>query len=165
MGLAMTSTKEEMMPRPKDPRLPNLADNIQQELDKRGWSASDLARRIWGEVTTRNGKKAARNRAIISAILLKRSWPNSRTLKVIADALGMTVAELTGHPAATAATRPARVKRGGPEVSLVTLTALDDRRALLHVNKILPMDVAVKILALISGSGAPPEILDSPERT
>ena len=88
------------MPRPKDPRLPALAHNIQQELDKRGWSASELARRIWGEVTTRNGRKAARNRAIISAILLKRSWPNSRTLKVIADAFGVTVAELTRCPAA-----------------------------------------------------------------
>jgi hypothetical protein len=55
----MTPTKEEMLPRPKDPRLPNLANRLQPELDKRGWSASDLARKIWGEVTTKNGRKAA----------------------------------------------------------------------------------------------------------
>jgi hypothetical protein len=150
-----------MMPRPKDPRLSNLADNIQQELDKRGWSASDLARRIWGEVTTRNGKKAARNRAIISAILLKRSWPNPRTLKVIADALGMTVEELTRGSAAAARARPARAERE----ELFSLTAHDDQRAFLRVNMLLPMDVAKKVLDLISGVGAPPEILESPERT
>jgi len=149
------------MPRPKDPRLSNLADNIQQELDKRGWSASDLARRIWGEVTTRNGKKAARNRAIISAILLKRSWPNPRTLKVIADALGMTVEELTRGSAAAARARPARAERE----ELFSLTAHDDQRAFLRVNMLLPMDVAKKVLDLISGVGAPPEILESPERT
>jgi hypothetical protein len=58
-----------MMPRPKDPRLPNRANRQQQELDKGLGALPTWRRKIWGEVTTKNGRKAARNRAIISTIL------------------------------------------------------------------------------------------------
>ena len=57
--------------------------------------------------------------------------------------------------------RPARAERE----ELFSLTAHDDQRAFLRVNMLLPMDVAKKVLDLISGVGAPPEILESPERT
>jgi len=60
----------------------------------KGWSQSELARRVWGEMEDKRGYMVAKNRDRISAYESGRSVPERSNLDAIAEALGMSVAEL-----------------------------------------------------------------------
>jgi len=60
----------------------------------KGWSQSELARRVWGEMEDKRGYMVAKNRDRISAYESGRSVPERSNLDAIAEALGMSVSEL-----------------------------------------------------------------------
>jgi len=62
--------------------------------EARGWSQSDLAREVWGEIETKAGRRVAKNRDMISTYEMGKSWPDPHNLIKIAAALEVDVEEL-----------------------------------------------------------------------
>ena len=94
--------------------LEQFASRLQHLRTEKGWSQSDLAREVWGELETRAGRKVAKNRDRISTYEMGKSWPDPHNLMKIANALGVSPEELA--PDITAAT----VDRQNPEIALVS---------------------------------------------
>ena len=71
-----------------------FASRLQHFRTEKGWSQSDLAREVWGEITTKAGRTVAANRDRISTYELAKSWPDPHNLIKIAAALGVPPEEL-----------------------------------------------------------------------
>jgi ribosome-binding protein aMBF1 (putative translation factor) len=56
--------------------LEQFADQLYAARIAKGWSQSELARQVWGELTTKAGRKVARNRDRISTYEKGKSWPD-----------------------------------------------------------------------------------------
>lgn len=65
--------------------LPSVERRVKYELAKRGWSEADLRRRI-RDIT---GKKVSTSR--MTYLICRTKNPNTKTLSVLAEALGMPV--------------------------------------------------------------------------
>lgn len=111
-------------------------------LDK-GLSQSELARKIWGSTTDHRGYEVAKNRDRISVYLAGRTIPDPKNLKLLADALDVEIKELAPELVASA------VERDHPEIA-VAAVAGHPESAVLRINTIVPMDVAVRVMALLS---------------
>lgn len=124
-----------------------FARKLNELMTRAGMSQSDLARQLWGSVTDTRGRDVARNRDRISHYVRGNQLPEARTMKKLADVFGVDVADL--NPALARA--EVRDGRGPPaEVSLSMVAGTG--RGLLTVNKMVPADVAVKILAMLTES-------------
>jgi transcriptional regulator with XRE-family HTH domain len=110
---------------------------------ERNMSQSDLARKAFGVETSKDGYPGAKGRDRISAYIAGRTYPEPRTLKRIADALGMTVEELA--PDVTAAA----VDRENPEISINMIAGHADKVHLV-VNKLLPLSIAMEIGSILA---------------
>jgi transcriptional regulator with XRE-family HTH domain len=71
--------------------------------EAKGWSQSDLARAIWGQIPSSRGYPVARNRDRISVYEKGLNSPSPRNLKRLADALGVAPADLLDGVAERAA--------------------------------------------------------------
>jgi transcriptional regulator with XRE-family HTH domain len=127
--------------------LEQFANRLHAARIAKGWSQSDLARRVWGELTTKAGRKVARNRDRISAYEKGKSWPDPHNLKKIAEALGMTEAELA--PDILGST----VERQNPEFAMTVIAGHADK-VHLKVNKMVRWDTATKVCQLLCDDGA-----------
>ena len=116
--------------------LEQFASRLHRLRTEKGWSQSDLAREVWGELETRAGRKVAKNRDRISTYEMGKSWPDPHNLMKIAGALGVSPEELA--PDITAAT----VDRQNPEIALVAVAGH-------HVNKLVSMNIATLIMQLL----------------
>lgn len=67
---------------------------LREMLAQKGWSQSDLARAVWGSTQDAKGNSVARNRDRVSQYCSGKGVPEPENLKKIADALGVTVAQL-----------------------------------------------------------------------
>lgn len=65
-------------------------------MNKKGMSASDVAREIWGDTTDRRGYSVAKNRDKIGLYLAATAYPDDETMNSIARALDVPVEELAG---------------------------------------------------------------------
>jgi transcriptional regulator with XRE-family HTH domain len=119
-----------------------FANRLYQLRNEKGWSRSDLARKIWGETTTRDGRKAAKNRDRISVYEMGKQCPDPHNLAKLAKALGTTPEELA--PNITAST----VERQNPEIALVAVAGHTDK-VHLKVNKLVSMNIATMIIQLL----------------
>ena len=119
-----------------------FARNLHNALIRNRMSASDLARAIWGNNPSGTG---ARNRDRISAYLSGRSIPEPTNLAAIAKALSMTVEELAPDITASA------VDRANPELALTMIAGRADL-AHLRIDKLVPLDTASQVIALISAA-------------
>jgi transcriptional regulator with XRE-family HTH domain len=120
-----------------------FARNLLELMARKGVSQSDVARAVWGSATDNRGRDVARNRDRISNYVRGKQLPEPKTIKKLADVLGVTPSELY----------PALGKPEGRNAPAdVSLTAVGGRpdMAFLVVNKMLPMNVAVKILSMIA---------------
>ena len=139
-----------------------FADRLQQRRKEFGYSQSDLAREVWGEITLANGRKAAKNRDRISTYEMGKSWPDPHNLALIAKALDMAPEDLA--PNITAST----IERRNPALSIVQVEGHDDR-TLLQVNMLVPITVAVEIMAILtrfrSGTDQPQKPSTTTEKT
>lgn len=109
----------------------------------RGMSQSDLARAIWGTTKDKNGYDVARNRDRISQYEMGRSIPEPQNLKALAEALGTSVEDLA--PGVVMST----IDREAPAIQITAVAGHMDR---VHVvlNKLVPLTVAAKIIAIVS---------------
>jgi len=122
--------------------LEQFASRLQHFRTDKGWSQSDLAREVWGEIETKAGRTVARNRDRISTYEMGKSWPDPHNLMKIASALGVSPEELA--PDITAAT----VERQNPEIALIAVAGHSDK-VHLKVNKLVSMNIATMIMQLL----------------
>jgi len=120
---------------------------LSELMARKGMSQSDLARAVWGSTTDARGRDVARNRDRISHYVRGTQMPEAKTIKKLADVFGVPVVELC--PAL--ALPQGRATQA--EVNLTTVGGRPDL-ALLTVNKMVPMSVAVQILALLANADA-----------
>ena len=74
--------------------LQHFAKRLAQFRIAKNLSQSDLARAVWGEMSTTTGRKAARNRDRISSYEKGKGWPDPANLLKIANILGVNPGEL-----------------------------------------------------------------------
>jgi transcriptional regulator with XRE-family HTH domain len=122
--------------------LEQFASRLQHFRTEKGWSQSDLAREVWGEIETRAGRKVAKNRDRISTYEMGKSWPDPHNLMKIASALGVPPEELA--PDITAAT----VDRQNPEFAMTVVAGHSDK-CHLKVNKLVPWSIATMVSQLL----------------
>ena len=119
-----------------------FADRLQHFRTEKGWSKSELARQIWGEIPTKAGRKVAKNRDRISVYEKGKSWPDPHNLKKIANALGVSPEELA--PDITVST----VERQNPEFAMTVASGHSDK-CHLKVNKLVPWSIATMVSQLL----------------
>jgi len=119
-----------------------FASRLQHFRTERGWSQSDLARKVWGTLTTKAGREVAKNRDRISTYEMGKSWPDPHNLIKIASALGVPPEELA--PDITAAT----VDRQNPEFAMTVVAGHSDK-CHLKVNKLVPWNIATMVSQLL----------------
>ena len=111
----------------------SFATILKRALHERDITASDLARRIWGEGDERNG---ARNRQIISLYLAGKTQPRLATQERIAAAFQMPVADLEPSLAL-------------PDKLSIEADSLDDK-VMLRINRRVDHATAMKIIGMLS---------------
>lgn len=113
-----------------------------------GWSQSDLAREIWGTVTTKDGYEVAAKRDRISSYEKGRSIPEQDNLLQLAAIFDLDPADLAPD------IMTARAERGLTTPPAVQLTMLQDEpgRCHLRIDTVVDFAVATQVLALISGN-------------
>ncbi|UUJ74493.1 transcriptional repressor [Microcystis phage Mae-Yong1326-1] len=121
----------------------SFARRLHEAMLRKGWNQSDVARAMWGEVTDNRGYKVARNRDRVSQYLRGESIPEAANLQKLADIFGMDVADLAPDLVASA------VDKARPEVALTAIAGHPDRVHLV-VNKLVPLAVAARVVAIIS---------------
>lgn len=126
-----------------------FASRLQAELDRRGLSASDLARKVWGERTDKRGYTVARNRDRVSEYLNGRAIPASGNLVKIAGALGISPDALVptnALPEPSASLMPETLR----------IETLPGGECDLILRRRLPLAVALQIAHLVEAK-APPD--------
>lgn len=124
-------------------QLQEFARRLYQEMQKRGWSQSDLARAAFGSHKNPEGYTVARGRDRVSVYLRGLQAPDPKNLAKIAKALGVAPEELAPDLFATA------IDREHPEIAIHQATG-NPGRVHLVVNKIVPAHLAAQIFALLS---------------
>lgn len=117
---------------------------LQQLLDQKGWNYSDLAREVWGKTTTKGGYEVAKNRDRISVYISGKAEPDARNLKRIAEKLGVEVADLAPERVGNA-----MAEQQHPAYSITKVHGESDK-VFLRVNKLVPEQVAAKIMFLLA---------------
>jgi transcriptional regulator with XRE-family HTH domain len=130
--------------------LEQFASRLQHFRNEKGWSQSDLAREVWGEMETKTGRKVARNRDRISTYEMGKSWPDPANLAKIANVLDVPAEELA--PDITAST----VERQSPELALTMIAGHHDK-VHLKINKLISFEVATEIMQVLRRVVAKPE--------
>jgi transcriptional regulator with XRE-family HTH domain len=126
----------------------SFAFALARALERRGMTASDLARKVWGNEATKSG---AKNRQLISQYLAGQVLPQSGTIARLAEALEIPVSELTGSVSplpAIPGSRPGRNTAGTGNLSL-TLVA-EAGKVRLQVNRVIDQQTALKIFDMLS---------------
>jgi transcriptional regulator with XRE-family HTH domain len=109
---------------------------------RKGLSQSDLARAIWGGVEDNRGRNTARNRDRISHYVRGSQMPEPKTLLAISRVLGVEMADL--NPALD------RTPNGRQdEQPILTMVGGRPDLALLSVNRVVPMKVALEVLGTL----------------
>lgn len=112
-----------------------FAHRLSHLLFQKGMSATDLAAAVWGREKDARGYSVAKNRDLISQYLKGRSAPNEANLAKIAGVLGVQASELLAIP------------KTDPDVSLTTV---ENGNALVRINKVMSMERALRVMAIVS---------------
>lgn len=123
--------------------LQSFARRLHELMLAKGLSQSELARSIWGKTVDSRGYDVAANRDRISSYLKGRSVPEPANMAKLAKTLGVAVAELAPDAVASA------VDRADPAVSMTMIAGHADKTHL-RVNQLVHLDIAAKIIALLS---------------
>ena len=124
-------------------RARSFAATLASLLHSRGWNQSDLARHVWGTREEKDGRESAAGRDKVSRYMKGVQLPDPKTLKQMADALGVTIEELAPDIAAEVAER-------APPAML--LSQPEGRPDLIHLqlNLLLPAELAVKVAQIVT---------------
>jgi len=119
-----------------------FARRLYHLLMEKGWSQSDLARRVYGKTTDARGYTVAKGRDRISVYLRGLGYPEPRTLQKIAKVLGVDVESLAPDVHAVS------VAREKPDL-LIRQAAGHPDCVHLIVNKIVPYAAALKVMSIL----------------
>lgn len=124
--------------------LPKFSRNLYEARLARGLSMSDLARKIWGTVTDTRGYEIPKNKDRISRWENGEQVPEPGNLRLLADALDMSVEELAPDLTAKAIDKNAQ--------PAVNMTMIQGQPGKVHlvINTLTSLDIASKIIALLS---------------
>ncbi len=125
--------------------LPKFSTKLYEARLAKGLSMSDLARKIWGTVTDTRGYEVPKNKDRISRWENGDQVPEPHNLRLLAEALDMTVEELAPDLTAAAIDRNAQ-----PAVQM-TMVQGQPGKVHLVVNTLTSLAVASQIIALLSG--------------
>jgi len=123
--------------------LARFARKLHQAMTSRGLSQSDLAAEIWGRTKDKRGYDVAKGRDRISVYLQGKSIPDPKNLAKIAEVLRMKVEDLA--PDITAST----VEKENPEIAMTAIAGHADK-VHLQVNKLVSLELAAKVISLLS---------------
>ena len=131
-----------------------LAEKLQDAMTRADLSASDVARKIWGNTKDSRGVLAAKNRDRISQYLKGASFPEPETLQKIADAVGVPVEEWTGNSGPTPGNPgptpdDQQVPSANSDELILTALPAKPGRTRLRVNRELSWKLATHIHNLI----------------
>jgi len=123
-----------------------FAKKLREAMAEKQMSASDLARAIWGTSPDPRGYPVAKNRDRIGTYLAGTGFPSKESLPKLAAALGISVDDL---PTPRRSTSVREFSGQGD----VVFTMLADRPGMcsLRVVKLLPIEIGLRIIALING--------------
>jgi transcriptional regulator with XRE-family HTH domain len=122
--------------------LDEFARRLTDLMARRGMSQSDLAAAIWGRTEDTRGRNSARNRDRISHYVRGSQMPEPKTMVALAKVLGVEPADLNPALDRAAAGRVA-------EPPLLTMVGGRPDLAVITINRMVPMRVAVQILSLL----------------
>lgn len=111
-------------------------------IKQRGMSQSDLARDAFGTVKDGRGYKVSKGRHLISKYCKGLAFPDTKTLKKIAGALDMTLAELL-PPSVSAA-----IQQKEPPIRITSLHN-DPTRYWIVINRVFLKDDAEKLVSFV----------------
>jgi transcriptional regulator with XRE-family HTH domain len=121
-----------------------FAKRLYHALLERGMTQSDLARKIWNETRVDNrGYDQTVGKDRVSSWIRGRSMPEPHNLIKIAKALNMSPEDLAPNLTASA------IEQETPEIQ-ITVIHNHPNKVLVKLNKILPFDVATKIMNLVN---------------
>ena len=120
-----------------------FAKRLVEFMARRNMSQSDLARAVWGNFVDARGHDTARSRDRISCYVRGLQMPEPKTAKAIADALGVSPVDLI-----PSLDKPAS-RGAAPDLAMSVVAGRPDT-ALLTVNKMIPLELAVKVLAMLA---------------
>lgn len=120
-----------------------FARTLYKLLIEKGWSQSDLARRVFGATKDSRGYNVAKGRDRISVYLRGQAYPEPKTLNKIAKVLRVSVEDLAPD------IHTATIDREKPEVMIHQASGHPDKVHLV-VNKVVPASVAAKVMALVN---------------
>lgn len=118
-----------------------FARRLHAAMTAKGMNNSDLARALWGETEDSKGYKVAKNRDRIAVYLRGEGMPAPGTLHKMAGVLGVPKEELVPEVATP------NIDRSHPEFAM-KMIAGDTNRVQLQINAVVPLSVAVQIMAL-----------------
>lgn len=120
-----------------------FARRLYQELTRRSWSQTELAKRVWNDPREDSrGYTVWGGRDLISAYVKGKVKPSPATLKMIADAFGMTPEELAPDLTASA------VEQDAASINIRVIAGHEDK-ALLRVNRLVSLKTAVAVAKLL----------------
>jgi len=131
----------------------HFSEKLCAAMTQAGLSASQLARRIWGEEKTRRGTTAAKNRDRVGLFMKGLAYPQPETMKKLADGIGIPVEELVPprprerQPRGVAATAQTATARQ-PLLSINMLPGTQHAR--LQMDQVVPMELAIDIAQRIN---------------
>jgi transcriptional regulator with XRE-family HTH domain len=162
------------------PRTPKFAATLRAAMRVKGFSKSELARRVWGTTKDTRGYDVARNRDRIGHYLNGTSYPEPDNLVKLAEALGVAPEQLL-DPARRVGTdrksvpteRPHMEKtwevrsmdKADPEFTVVIIRAADGGRATIQHGPHTDLMQAIRLATLQAGRfGWLPNISEQPAR-
>lgn len=123
--------------------LATFSETLHRELLARGWSQSDLAKKIWNEERTDSrGYTSVVGRDRVSSWVRGRVLPDPKSLKRIADALDMSAEDLAPNLTAAA------VSKQEPTLGITAVAGRHDQ-VLLQVRMLVPLKVAVDVAGIL----------------
>lgn len=122
---------------------------IQQELLKRGWKQSDLARAAFGTTTSAAGYTVAKNRELVSQFVGGKSFPSPLSLHKIAQALGKKPEDLMPQIRTKAIE-----DESDPDLEFKVAAGKGDE-GLLRINRIVTIDQFARIMAILQEGREP----------
>jgi transcriptional regulator with XRE-family HTH domain len=137
--------------------LRTFARRLSGLMAQRRMSQSDLARAIWGSTVDTRGRDVGKNRDRISNYVNARQMPEAKTVRKLADALGVAVTDLV--PALDLPEGPGtRAFRGmiegdagdTTEMSMSVVGGTSPTMAMLRLRKVLPLGAAAQIMAIVA---------------
>jgi transcriptional regulator with XRE-family HTH domain len=138
------------------PEYLEFAERLREAMQREGLNASDVARRVWGEIKDRRGYLVARNRDRIGYYLAGVSFPEEENLRKLADAVGLSYEALAvtkplSGPSSSSSTSGVGFGGGTKSRGMLDtqLAILSNKRAVLALKREMKLDTALKIIELL----------------